>query len=49
VPYDLRALYLQQVAAILRDKAPLGDGVVHRVCRAVAHQITWDAARTATG
>src|SRR5262249_40253642 len=28
-----RAAYLQQVAAILRDKAPLGDGTVHRVCR----------------
>jgi hypothetical protein len=47
VPYDLRGAYLQGVADVLRDKGPLGDGVVHRVCRAVAHTIIWDAARTA--
>ena len=47
VPYHLRAAYLQEVAAVLRNNGPLGDGLVHRVARAVAHQIAWNAARSA--
>jgi hypothetical protein len=47
VPYHLRDAYLQQVAAVLRDKDHLGDGVIHRVARAIANQIRWDATRTA--
>jgi hypothetical protein len=47
VPYHLRSVYLQEVAAVLRDKGTLGDGIVHRVCRAVAHTLIWDAARAA--
>jgi hypothetical protein len=49
VPYHLRDAYLQEVASVLRDKGPLGDGIVHRTARAIAAQIRWNAARTATG
>jgi hypothetical protein len=43
VPYHLRDAYLQQVAAVLRNKVDLGDGTVNRVARAIANQIRWDA------
>jgi hypothetical protein len=49
VPHHLRSAFLQEVATMLRDKGDLGDGVINRVCRAVAHQLIWDAARSATG
>jgi hypothetical protein len=49
VPYELRDRYLTEVAAMLRDKGPLGDGLVHRVCRAIANRIIWDAGRRAIG
>jgi hypothetical protein len=47
VPYHLRARYLEEVAALLRDKGDLGDGMVHRVARAIANRIVWDSGRTA--
>jgi hypothetical protein len=47
IPWELRDRYLTEVAAMLRDKGSLGDGLVHRVCRAVANQIIWDAGRRA--
>jgi len=52
VPYDLRGLYLQEVATMLRElsqMADLGDGSVHRIARIVANRITWNAGRSATG
>ena len=48
VPHDLRQAYLEQVAAELRGREILGDGVVHRVAFAVARTITWDADRAAS-
>lgn len=47
VPYHLRGAYFQEVAAMLRNKDHLGDGAIHRVCRAVAHTIIWNTARSA--
>jgi hypothetical protein len=44
VPIDLRALYLERVAVLLRDKT-LGDGEVFRICRGVAQQIIWDTTK----
>jgi hypothetical protein len=48
VPFDLRQTYLERVAAELRGREILGDGVVHRVAFAVARTITWDAERAAS-
>jgi len=36
VPYDLRAVFWERVAAELRGKEDLGDGLVHRTAYAVA-------------
>ena len=47
VPYDQRARFLEEVAALLRGKADLGDGSVHRIARAVANRILWDHGRSA--
>jgi hypothetical protein len=46
VPYDLRGRYLEEVATLLRDKGDLGDGVINRICRAVANQLVWDNGRS---
>ena len=40
VPFDLRQVYLERVAAELRGREILGDGVVHRVAFAVTRTIT---------
>jgi hypothetical protein len=48
VPFDLRQVYLERVAAELRGREALGDGVVHRVAFAVARTIAWDAERAAS-
>jgi hypothetical protein len=45
VPYNLRSLYLERVALVLRGQE-IGDGVVHRIVYQVAREITWDAGRT---
>jgi len=48
VPWELRGVFLERVAAELRGK-DLGDGLVHRVAYQVARSIVWDAGRMATG
>ena len=48
VPWELRGVFLERVAAELRGK-DLGDGLVHRVAYQVARSIVWDAGRLATG
>jgi hypothetical protein len=45
VPFDLRESFLTRVAAELRGKDHLGDGLVHRLAYGVARTITWDAGR----
>ena len=45
VPYDLRSAFLEQVAAELRGRGNLGDGLVHRIAYEVARSITWNAGR----
>ena len=40
--------YLERVAAELRGREILGDGVVHRIAFEVARTITWDAERAAS-
>jgi hypothetical protein len=47
VPFGLRQVYLERVAAELRAREILGDGTVHRVACEVASTIAWDAERTA--
>jgi hypothetical protein len=46
VPWELRGVFLERVAAELRGK-DLGDtdGLVHRIAYQVARSITWDAGR----
>ena len=46
VPYDLRQVFLEQLAEALRGK-DLGNGIVHRTAYAIARDITWTAGRTA--
>jgi hypothetical protein len=46
VPFDLRQVYLERVAAKLRDQ-DLSDDLVHRVAHAVVHTVAWDAERAA--
>ena len=46
VPYNLRSVFLERVAAELRSQ-DLGDGLVHRVAYDVARTLAWDAERTA--
>ena len=48
VPWELRGVFLERVAAELRGK-DLGDGLVHRVAHDVARAITRTAKRTAFG
>jgi hypothetical protein len=48
VPFDLRQAFLERVAAELRGRKILGDGVVHRVAFAVARTLAWDAERAAS-
>jgi hypothetical protein len=48
VPFDLRQVYLERVAAELRGREVLGDGTVHRVAYEVARTIAWDAERAAS-
>jgi hypothetical protein len=45
VPYDLRQVFLEQLAEALRGK-DLGNGIVHRTAYAIARDITWTAGRT---
>jgi hypothetical protein len=47
VPWDLRDAFLTRVAAELRGKDDLGDGLVHRVAYEIARTIAWDAERPA--
>jgi hypothetical protein len=47
VPWELRGLYLERLAAELRGHQELGDGLVHRVAYQVAREITWNAGRMA--
>jgi len=47
VPWELRGLYLERVAAELRGHQELGDGLVHRVAYQVVREITWTAGRMA--
>jgi hypothetical protein len=46
VPWELRGVFLERVAAELRGK-DLGDGLVHRVAHQIARSIVWDTGRTA--
>jgi len=48
VPYDLRGVFLERVAAELRGR-DLGDGLVHRIAYEVARELTWNSDRAATG
>jgi hypothetical protein len=40
VPYELRGLYLQQVADRLRAELEIGDGIVHKISYQVAREIS---------
>jgi len=40
VPYNLRSVFLERVAAELRSQ-DLGDGLVHRVAYDVARTLAW--------
>jgi len=48
VPYELRPPFQGRLAAELQGK-DLGDGLVHRVAREVARDLTWNSERSATG
>jgi hypothetical protein len=45
VPWDLRGVYLERLAAELRGKKVLGPELVHQLAYEVARSITWDADR----
>jgi hypothetical protein len=47
VPYDLRPVYLERVAAALCGQE-IGDGTVHRVAYAIARAIVWDTGQAAS-
>jgi len=49
VPYELRGLYLQQVADRLRTEPEIGDSIVHKISYQVARAMTWNTDRTGTG